>query len=120
MLKMLQVRTQKKSESDAESSAFLHKGWIKFYCSHEIQRCLLLSYEIKSYDKPGQNIQKQRHHCADKGTYSERYGFPSSHVWLWELDHKESWALKNWCFQIVVLEKTRVFFGRQGDQTSPS
>ena len=103
---MLQVRTQKKSESDAESSASLHKCWIKFYCSHEIQRCLLLSHEIQSYNKLRQNIQKQRHHFADKGTYSERHGFSSSHVWLWELDYKESWALKNWCFSTVVLEKT--------------
>ena len=37
---------------------------------------------------------------------SQSYGFSSSHVWMWELDHKEGWALKNWCFQTVVLEKT--------------
>ena len=43
---------------------------------------------------------------ADKGLYSQSYGFSSSHVWMWKLDHKEGWALKNWCFQIVVLEKT--------------
>ena len=43
---------------------------------------------------------------ADKGPYSQSYDFSSSHVWMWELDHKEGWALKNWCFQTVVLEKT--------------
>ena len=43
---------------------------------------------------------------TDKGPSSQSYGFSSSHVWMWELDHKESWALKNWCFWMVVLEKT--------------
>ena len=43
---------------------------------------------------------------ADKGLNSQNYGFPSSHVWMWELDYKESWATKNWCFWTVVLEKT--------------
>ena len=43
---------------------------------------------------------------ADKGPYSQSYGFSSSQVWMWELDHEESWALKNWCFWTVVLEKT--------------
>ena len=53
-----------------------------------------------------QHIKKQRHHFANKGPYSSDYDFSSSHVWMWELNHKEGWALKNWCFQIVVLEKT--------------
>ena len=52
-----------------------------------------------------QHIKKQRHYFANKGTSSQSYGFSSSHVWMWELDHKESWAL-NWCFWTVVLEKT--------------
>ena len=52
------------------------------------------------------NIKKQRHHFGNKGLYSQSYGFSSSHVWMWELDNKGKWALKNWCFQIVVLEKT--------------
>ena len=60
----------------------------------------------KSYHKPRQHIKKQRHHFASKGPYSQSYGFPSSHVWMWELDHKASWLPKNWCFWIVVLEKT--------------
>ena len=53
-----------------------------------------------------QHIQKQRHYFANKGPCSQSYGFSSSHVWMWELDHEESWARKNWCFWTVVLEKT--------------
>ena len=49
---------------------------------------------------------KQRHYSASKGLSSQSYAFSSSHVWMWELDHKEGWALKNWCFWNVVLEKT--------------
>ena len=60
----------------------------------------------KSYDKPRQCIKKQRCHFANKGPSSQSYGFSSSHVQMWELDHKESWVLKNWCFWIVVLENT--------------
>ena len=60
----------------------------------------------KSYDKFRQHIKKQRHHFANKGSYSQSYGFSSSHVLMWELDYKESWALKSWYFHIVVLEKT--------------
>ena len=60
----------------------------------------------KSYDKPRQHIKKQRHHFADKGPSSQSYGFFSSHIRMWELGHKEGWMPKNWCFQIVVLEKT--------------
>ena len=60
----------------------------------------------KSYDQPRQNIKKQRLYLTNKGPYSQSYGFSSSHVWMWELDYKESWALKNWCFWTVVLEKT--------------
>ena len=60
----------------------------------------------KSYDQPRQHIKKQRHYFAKKGPSSQSYGFSSSHVWMWELNHKERWALKNWCFWTVVLEKT--------------
>ena len=56
----------------------------------------------KSYDKPRQYIKKQRYHFADKSLYSSSYGFSSSHVWMWEVDHKEGWVLKNWCFWIRV------------------
>ena len=60
----------------------------------------------ESYDKPRQCIKKQNHQFADKGPHNQSYGFSSSHVWMWELDHKEGSAPKNWCFRIVVLEKT--------------
>ena len=60
----------------------------------------------KSYDQPRQNIKKQRHYFANKGPSSQSYGFSSSHVWMWELDYKESWVPKNWSFWTVVLEKT--------------
>ena len=60
----------------------------------------------KSYEKPRQNIKKQSHYFANKSPYSQSYGFSSSHVQMWELDHKEGWTLKNGCFWTVVLEKT--------------
>ena len=59
----------------------------------------------KSYDQPRQHIKKQRHYFADKGLHSQSNGFSSCHVWMWTLDYKESWALKNWCFWTVLLEK---------------
>ena len=71
-------------------------------CSHEIK--ILVPWK-KSYDNR-QYIKKQRHYFTDKSPSSQSYGFSSSHVWRWELDYKESWALKNWCFRTVVLEKT--------------
>ena len=61
---------------------------------------------MKSYDQPRQHIKKQRHYFANKGPSSLSYGLPSSHVWMWELNYKESWVPKNWCFWTVVLEKT--------------
>ena len=72
--------------------------------SHEIKRYLLLGK--KSYDQPRQHIKEQRCYFANKGPSSQSYGFSSSHVRMCELDHKESWASKNWCFWTVVLEKT--------------
>ena len=60
----------------------------------------------KSYDKPRQHAEKQRHHFADKSQYSQSYGFSSSHLQMWELDHKEGWMPKNWFFWTMVLEKT--------------
>ena len=71
--------------------------------NQEIKRHFLLGKKaITNLD----SIEKQRQLFANKGLYSQSSGFPSSHVWKWELDHKEGWILKNWCFQIVVLEKT--------------
>ena len=57
-------------------------------------------------DKPRLDIKKQRHHFAAKGLHSQSYGFSNNHAWMWKLDYKEGWGPKNWCFQIVVLEKT--------------
>ena len=57
----------------------------------------------KSYDKPRRCIKKQRHNFTNKGLYSQSYGFSSSHVWMWDLDHKEGWVSKNWCFQNMML-----------------
>ena len=54
----------------------------------------------ESYDQPRQHIKKQRHYFANKGPSSQSYGFSSSHVWIWELEYKESWAPKNWCFEL--------------------
>ena len=60
----------------------------------------------KSYDQPRQPIKKQRHYFTNNSLPSQSYGFSSSHVWMWELDYKESWVSKNRCFWTVVLEKT--------------
>ena len=73
-------------------------------CSHEIKRRLLLGRKVMT------NLdslwKKQRHYSVNKGQSSQGYGFSSGHVWMWELDYKESWAPKNWCFWTVKLEKT--------------
>ena len=82
-------------------------------CSHEIKTGLLLERKaitnldsvLKGRHQPRQYTEKQRHYLADKSPSSQSYGFSRSHVWMWELDYKESWVLKNWCFWAVVLEK---------------
>ena len=61
---------------------------------------------MKSYDQCKQHIKKQRHCFANKGSSSQSYDFSTSHVRMWELDHKETWAPKNWCFSTVMLAKT--------------
>ena len=72
-------------------------------CSHEIKRRMLLGRKaVTNID----DILKSSMTFADKGPSSQGYGFSSSHVWMWELDYKESWAPKNWCFWTLVLEKT--------------
>ena len=73
-------------------------------CCHEIKRCLLL--ERKVMTNLDSIFIKQSHCLANKGPCSQSYGFSSSHICMWELDYKESWALKNWCFWTVALEKT--------------
>ena len=72
-------------------------------CSHEIKRFLLLWRKgMTNLD----SMLKSRHYFANKGPSSQSCGFSSGHVWMWELDYKESWAPKNWCFWTMVLEKT--------------
>ena len=72
-------------------------------CSHEIKRRLLLGRKVMTNPD---SILKQRHYFANKGPPNQGYGFSNSHVWMWELNYKESWVPKNWCFWTVVLEKT--------------
>ena len=73
-------------------------------CSHEIKRCLLLGRNAMTNQD---SILKSRDMTLPtKVCNSRSYGFSSSHVWRWELDHKEGWVPKNWCFWTVVLEKT--------------
>ena len=94
-----------------QASSIMHRTWTGGSritadgdWSHNMERHLLLGR--KKHGKPRQCIKKQKHYFANKGPYSKSYGFSSSHVWMWELDQKERWALKNWCLWIVVLEKT--------------
>ena len=72
-------------------------------CNHEIKRWLLLVTKVMTNID---SILKSRDITPYKDLYNQSYGFSSSYVWMWELDNKEGWALKNWCFQIVVLKKT--------------
>ena len=73
-------------------------------CRHEIKRCLLLGR--KATTNLDKSIKKQRHYFADKDPSSQSCGFSSSHVWMWELDYKDNWVPKTWCFWAVVLKKT--------------
>ena len=73
-------------------------------CSHEIKRRLLLGRKVMT--NIDTILKKQRHYFANKDLPSQSYGFSNSHVWMWELDYKESWVTKNWCFWTVVFEKT--------------
>ena len=74
-----------------------------------------------SNDQSRQHIKKQRHYFTNKGPSSQSCGFSSSHIWMWELDYKESWVLKNWCFWTVLMEKNSwESLGLQGNQTSQS
>ena len=96
------------------------KGTIRFILvvsrSQELDQCVkivggrfvpwnkkMLAPLKESYDKPRQRIKKQRYHIANKGLSSQSYGFSSSHVQVWELNHKEGRSSKNWCFQIMAL-----------------
>ena len=71
----------------------------------------------ETYNQPRQHIKKQRHYFVNRGPSSQGYGISSGHVWMWELDCKEGWVLKNWCFWTVVLEKSWDSLGLQGEPT---
>ena len=86
-----------------------------FFDSHLVVHCIYVPHPLYPFILDGhsgcfqifrQYSKKQRHYFASKGPSSQSFGFSSSHVWMWELDYKESWALKKWCFWTVVLEKT--------------
>jgi len=90
-----------------------NSGWLYFGGLSNYLRWWLQPWNEKmftpwkeSYDQPRQHIKKQRRYFANKSPSSQNYGFSSGHVWMWELDYKESLAQKNWCFWTVVLEKT--------------
>ena len=84
--------------------------WLFVYYSWDIAPKIFAASYISipgvSYDQSRQHIKKQRHYFANKDPSSQSYSFSSGHVWMWELDCKESWAPKNWSFWTVVLEKT--------------
>ena len=91
----------------------INSGWLYFsglqnHCSWWLQpwNWKMLTPLKESYDQPRQHIKKQKYYFANKDLSSQGYGFSSGHVWMWDLDYKESWAPKNWCFWTVVLEKT--------------
>ena len=73
-------------------------------CSHEIKRCLLLGRKAMTY--LDSILQSRDITLPTKVHLSQRYDFSNSHIWMWELNYKESWAPKNWCFWTMVLEKT--------------
>ena len=74
--------------------------------THTLAESSLVCWEKITMNKPRQHIKKQRHHFADKGPYSQSYGFSSSHVQMWKLNQKEGWVPKNWCFWTVLQKKT--------------
>ena len=92
---------------NSESSGRLHFWGLQNHCRWWLQAWnkKMLTPWKKNYEQPRQHIKKQRHYFANRGPSSQGYSFSSSHVRMWELDYKESWALKNWCFWTVVLEK---------------
>ena len=87
-------------------------------CCHKIKRHLLLGW--KAMTNLDSVLKSRDITLPDKGPSSQSYGFSSSHVWMWELDYKESWMLKNWYSSTVVLEKILESLALQGDPTSPS
>ena len=93
VLYSFQRQTESKKIKGRDMNVYMNRKWISW------------GVDEQRINHWGRN-KKQRHHFADKGLYSQSYGFSSSHVQMWELDHKEGWAPKNRCFWTVVLEKT--------------
>ena len=89
------------------NSGWVYFGGLQNHCRWWLQpwNWKTLTAWKESYYQPRQHIEKQRHYFANKGPSSQGYGFSCSHVWMRELDYKESWVLKNWCFCAVMLEK---------------
>ena len=109
----------------------LHNQHFKSWTNWATKFCLIHHIHLTSH-KPiitsssilitfcRQHIKKQRHYFANKGPSSQSSGFSNSHVWMWELDYKENWVPKNWCFWTLVLEKTLESpLDCKGDPTSP-
>ena len=94
---------REKWEAVTDFTSFVCKITSDSDCSHKIKAFALGK---ESYGKPRQHVKKQNHYFVNKGLSRQSYGFSSSHARMWEVDHKESWMLKNWCFWTVVLEKT--------------
>ena len=82
-------------------------GWLQNHCRWWLQpwNSKMLAPSKKSFDQPRQHIKKQKHYFANKRPSNQSYDFSSSYVWMWELDHKECWVLKNWWFWARVLKK---------------
>ena len=119
MEKLVKTQHSKNKDHCIQSRHFIAKRWgnngnsVRFYFLglQNHWRWWLQPWNLKtltpwkeSYDQPRQHIEKQRHYFVNKGPSSQ--GFSSSYVWMWELDYKESWTLKNWCFWTIVLGKT--------------
>ena len=93
---------------NSAKSGWLYFGGLQNHCRWWLQpwNKKMLASGMESYDQYRQHIKKQKHCFANKVPSSQGYGLSSSHVWMLELNYKESWVLKNWCFWTVVLEKT--------------
>ena len=110
-------------DGETMNSERLYFWGLQNHCSWWLQpwNQKMLAPWKKSHDQPRHYIKKQRHYLADKGPSSQSYGFSSSHVWMWNLDHKEGWALKNWCFlNCGVAENSWESLGLQRNETSQS
>ena len=105
-------------ENSVNSSDFIWGGALKSLQIVTAAMKLKDTYSLEGkLDQPRQHIAKQRHYFVNKGPSCQGYGFSSSHAWMWELDYKESWAPKNWCFWTVVLEKSVPWTARRSNES---